>query len=98
MIHGRINPITDPQLPHEQAGFRKGRSMVDQVTLLTQDIDGLILLAEGLFWGTVLVDLTAAYDTVWHQGFTLKLLQMQPDRPMVHFIVKLISNCMELCP
>ena len=35
MIHGRINPIIDPQLPHEQADVRKGRSTVDQVTLLT---------------------------------------------------------------
>ena len=39
MIQGRINPIIDPQLSYEQAGFRKGRSTVDQVTKLTQDIE-----------------------------------------------------------
>lgn len=90
MIHGRINPIIDPQLPHEQAGFRKGRSTADQVTLLTQDIEDCFEAKE--IAGVVLVDLTAAYDTVWHRGLTLKLLRMLPDRHMVHFIVELISN------
>ena len=32
LIHSRIDPVVDPQLPREQAGFRRGRS-----TLLTQD-------------------------------------------------------------
>ena len=82
MIHGRINPIIDPQLPHEQAGFRKGRLTVDQVTLLTQDIEDCFE-AKGTA-GAVLVDLTAAYDTVWHRGLILKLLQMLQDKHMVH--------------
>ena len=42
--------------------------------------------------GLVLVDLTAAYDTVWHQGLALKLLQTIPDRHLVRFIVDIISN------
>ena len=35
MIHNRIEPVMDSQLPREQAGFRRGRSTVDQITLLT---------------------------------------------------------------
>jgi len=44
--------------------------------------------------GLALVDLTAAaaYDTVWHQGLALKLLQTIPDRHLVRFIVEIISN------
>jgi len=38
------------------------------------------------------VDLTVAYDTVWHQGLTLKLFQTIPDRHLVRFIVNIISN------
>jgi len=29
----------------------------------------------------VFVDLTAAYDTIWHRGFTCKLQRLLPDRP-----------------
>ena len=39
-----------------------------------------------------MVDLTAAYDTVWHQGLTLKLLRTIPDRYLVRFIMNILSN------
>ena len=35
LIHARVEPIIEPLLPCKQAGFRRGRSTVDQVTLLT---------------------------------------------------------------
>ena len=90
MIHNRIEPIVDPQLPREQAGFRRGRSTVDQVTLLTQDIEDSFQANEKA--GVVLLDLTAAYDTVWHRGLHLKLLKTIPDRHMVNFIMEMLSN------
>jgi len=40
----------------------------------------------------VFVDLTAAYDTVRHRGLTCKLLQLLPDRHMVHMIMEMVSN------
>ena len=38
------------------------------------------------------VDLTAAYDTVWHRGLTCKLLRLLPDRHMVHMIMEMVNN------
>ena len=38
-IFTRVDPMIDPLLPREQAGFRHVRSTVDYVTLLTQDIE-----------------------------------------------------------
>ena len=35
------------------------------------------------------VDLTAAYDTVWHCGLNCKLLRLLPDRHMVHMIMEM---------
>jgi len=55
-------------LPREQAGFRHRRSTVEQVTLLTQDIEDSFSAKKKA--GAVFVDLTAAYDTVWHRGLT----------------------------
>jgi len=68
LIYARVETITDPLFPQEQAGFRHGRSAVDQVTLLTQDIEDSFSAKKKA--GVVFVDLTAAYDTVWHRGRT----------------------------
>ena len=86
----RLEPIIDPQLPNEQAGFRRGRSTVHQIVNLTDDIEEAF--EKGHKAGVILVDLTAAYDTVWHQGLTLKLLHTIPDRHLVRFICTIISN------
>lgn len=90
MIHSRIEPVVDSQLPPEQAGFRRGRSTADQVTLLAQDIEDSFQDNEKA--GAVYLDLTAAYDTVWHRGLHLKLLRTIPDRHMVKFIMETLSN------
>ena len=39
------------------------------------------------------VDLTAAYDTLWHRGRTCKLLRLVPDRYMVRKIMKMVGSC-----
>ena len=38
------------------------------------------------------VDLTAAYDTVWHRGLFCKLLRLLPDKHMVSMIMELVWN------
>ena len=38
------------------------------------------------------VDLTAAYDTVWHRQLTCKLLRLLPDKHMVPMIMELVRN------
>jgi len=90
LIYARVEPIIDPLLPQEQAGFRHGRSAVDQVTLLTQDIEDRFSAKQKA--GAVFVDLTAAYDTVWHRDLTCKLLRLLPDRHMVRMIMEMVSN------
>jgi len=42
--------------------------------------------------GAMFVDLTAAYDTVWHRGLTCKLLRFLPDRHMVRIIMEMVGN------
>ena len=39
LIYARVEPLINPQLPKEQAGFRRGKSTVDQIVLLTQNIE-----------------------------------------------------------
>ena len=85
-----MEPLIDPLLPKEQAGFRRGKSTVDQVVLLTQNIEDFFEAKNKA--GAVFVDLTAAYDTVWHRGLTCKLLRLLPDNHMVRMIMELVRS------
>ncbi|KAJ3614842.1 hypothetical protein NHX12_018412 [Muraenolepis orangiensis] len=61
-IHRRIEAVVDPQLPRKQGGSWWGRSHMDQETLLMQDIEDSFQAKDKA--GVVLLDVTAAYDTV----------------------------------
>ena len=74
LFYAHIEPLVDPLLPKEQAGFQRGKSTVDQVVLLTQNIENSFEAKKKA--GAVFVDLTAAYDIVWHRGLTCKLLRL----------------------
>ena len=90
LIYARVEPLIDPLLPKEQAGFRRGKSTVDQVVLLTQNIEDSFEAKKKA--GAVFIDLTAAYDTVWHRSLTCKLLRLLPDKHMVKMIMELVRN------
>ena len=90
LIHNRIQPIVDSALPHEQAGFRPKRCTVDQVALLAENIEDSF--EANAFARAVFVDLSAAYDTVWHRGLTLKLLAVIPSKDMVRMLMAMISQ------
>ena len=84
---GSFTPVSSP-LSREQAGFRQGRSTVDQTVLLTQHIEDPFETKKKA--GAVFIDPTAAYDTVCHRGLTCKLLRLLPDKHMVQMIMELI--------
>ena len=86
LIYARVEPLIDPLLPKEQAGFRRRKSTVDQVVLLTQNIEDSF---EAKKAGAVFINLTAAYDTVWHCGLTCKLMRLLPDKHMVKVIMEI---------
>ena len=90
LIYTCVETITDPLLLQEQAGFRHGRSAINQVTLLTQDIEDSLLVKKKAV--AVFVNLTSAHDTIWHRGLTCKLLRLFPDRHMGYMIMEMVSN------
>ena len=90
IILSRIIYIIERHLPQAQAGFRKNRSTDDQITRLVNDIESSFQRKEK--YGLLLIDLTAAYDTVWHRGLYMKLLRIIPDVKLVKFIMTMIQN------
>ena len=60
----------------DQADFHRGHSTCDQVTALTTFIKNGS--ERTLKTGAVLLDLTAAYNTIWHTGLFYKLSKCLP--------------------
>ena len=89
-IHPRIKPIIDRLLPAELAKFRRGRSTVDQAVLLIQNFKDCFEAKRKP--GVVFVNLTEAYDTVWHREHTCKLLRLLPDKHVIRMIMELVQN------
>jgi len=71
-------------------GFRHRKSEIDQVTLLTQDIQDSFSAKKKA--GAVFVYLTAAYNNVRHRGLSCKLLRLLHDRHMVHMTMETVGN------
>ena len=90
LIYNRIKPITESVLPEEQAGFQPNRFTIDQVAVVTEDNEASF--NKKLKAGVVPVDLSAAYDIVWHRGLTLRLLKTIPSKEMVRAIMGMISQ------
>ena len=90
LIYNRVELIVNLLLSKELAGFRHGMSTVDQVVLLMQNIENSFEAKNKA--GAVFIDLTVAYDTVWHRGITCKLLILLPDKHMVRMIMELVRN------
>ena len=61
LIHARVEPIVDPLLLRELAGFQRGSSFMSQTVLLTLNIEDSFEAKKKA--GAVFFDLTAAYDT-----------------------------------
>ena len=77
-------------LPKGKTGFRRGKSTVDQVVLLNQNIEDSFEAKKKA--GVIYVNLTAAYDIVWHCGLTRMQLRLLQDKHMVRIIMELVRN------
>ena len=83
MVLGRLTYFLEQQdiLSPVQAGFRPGRSTVDQVLLLSQSIaDSFHQSKPGARTVLATVDFAKAFDSVWHSALLSKLLSL--DLPL----------------
>ena len=81
---------TSGHLGKNQAGFRKGKSTVDQLFRLTQSInDGFQNKKHTL---AVFVDLQQAYDRVWRKGLLMKMSDIGIHGQMYNWIKFFLTN------
>ena len=76
LLLGRHDPVVESQLPQQQAGFRRGRSTVQQVLKLTDNIEDCFEQKQKA--GVVLVDLTGC---LWHRVAARPNPQTSSDDP-----------------
>ena len=90
LICASVEPLINPLLPKEHAEFRRGKSTVDQIVLLTKNTEDFFEAKRKA--GAIFVNLTAAYNTVWYCGLTCKLLRLLPNKHMIKMIMELVRN------
>ena len=90
LILNRLAAHVDEKLIPEQAGFRPGKSCTSQLLNLTEHIeDGY---EKCLITGAVLVDLSAAYDTVNHRRLLSKVQEMTGDLHLTDLIRTMLES------
>ena len=96
MVLGRLTYFLEQQdiLSPVQAGFRPGRSTVDQVLLLSQSIADSFHQSNLPGARTVLatVDFAKASDSVWHSALLSKLLSLDLPLCFVEWIRSYLSD------
>ena len=84
-------PYVEAILAEEQAGFRPGRSTVEQVFALKMIIQHRIEKKDGKVFA-VFIDYKKAFDRVWHDGLFSVLQQYGVPRKFINIIRDLCSK------
>ena len=84
-----LPPVFESVIPPEQAGFRKKCNTCDHVLALTSYVESGFQKKRNT--GAVLIDLSAAHDTVWQAGLMMKLSTAIKCRTTIRLIASLIS-------
>ena len=85
----QVSPTVEELHSSEQAGFLHSHSTCDQVAALTTHIANGF--QQRLKTGTVFLDLTAAYDTIWQTAILVKLSRCMEPR-FVQLVELLLRN------
>jgi hypothetical protein len=80
LIFGRVNQDLRPDewIPHHQFGFCQGHSAIQQVHRITNVINKA--LEDKSYYTAVFLDVSHAFDRVWHSGLLYKIKQILPPR------------------
>ena len=92
VIQSRLTSFaeTNNVIPESQAGFRAGRSTTDPLIRLITEVSSA--LNEGKCVLAAFLDISRAFDRVWHNGLCFKLLKLKIPLTMVRFIKAFLSE------
>ena len=77
-------------ISQNQAGFKRGDSCINQLISITDDI--LNSLERGLEVRDVILDISKAFDKVWHEGLIYKLQQNGISGELLNILIDFLNN------
>lgn len=86
----RLLDHTSGLLPPQQFGFRQGHSTEHQILRLVEYIQDNFQRKNHV--GCIFLDISKAFDRVWHAGLIFKLIKLQTPRYLVHLIHSFLQN------
>ena len=91
IIYNTYNYLFDNNLiSQNQSGFKHGDSCINQLISTTHDIFNL--LDEGLELRGVFLDISKAFNKVWHKGLIYKLKQNSIPGELLNILVDFLNN------
>ena len=82
--------IDNNLISQNQSGFNRGDSCINQLISITHDI--LNSLDEGLEVRGVFLDISKAFDKVWHKGLNYKLQQNGISGELLNILIDFLKN------
>ena len=77
-------------ISQNQSGFKRGDSCINQLISITHDI--LNSLDEGLEVRGVFLDISKAFDKVWHEGLICKLQLNDISGELLNIVIDFLNN------
>ena len=90
--------VSNNLITKNQSGFRPGDSTVNQLIDLTNDIQKSFDTRESLEVRAVFLDISKAFDKVWHKGLSFKLKQNGISGPLLNVLDNYLSNRKQRVP
>ena len=82
--------IDNNLISQNQSGFKSGESCINQLISITRDI--LNSLDEGLEVRGVFLDISKAFDKVWHEGLICKLQLNDISGELLNIVIDFLNN------
>ena len=82
--------VSNNLITNNQSGFRPGYSITNQLIYLVHEIIKSFDCNENLQVRSVYLEMSKAFDEVWHEGFIFKLKQ----NGIKENLIKLLENCL----
>ena len=86
MLYNKTKDI----IPNHQFGFKEKCATIHPLTILTSNVQ--TAKHENLKSAALFLDITKAFDSVWHKGLLYKLKKVDTPDHLIHLLKQYLEN------